>query len=208
MTLNQDSAVLSAFATSISNEELALLPAAEFRGEIVVVEDAASVAEACDYLSRRRILGFDTETRPSFTPKHVNKMSLLQLSTDERCYLIRFNRLGGVPDRVAALLENPEIMKIGVAVAGDIFGLNKLRRMKPKGFFELQEEVKKFGIENFSLRKMSGIILGERVSKAQRLSNWEAAVLTDKQMIYAATDAWVCLKIYDALKAAASTDSM
>lgn len=192
------------FASTISNEDLAQLPAAQFDGEITVVEDEAGMEAAYACLSQQRILGFDTETRPSFTAKHVNKMALLQLSTDSRCFLIRINKLQKLSKRIVSLLEDKDIVKVGVAVVGDIHGLNKVQKVNAKGFVELQDEVKKFGIENFSLRKMSGIILGERVSKAQRLSNWEAKSLTEQQQMYAATDAWVCLKIYDALKRASA----
>ena len=195
------------FATEISNDELAAMPAAHFDGDIRVVEDDAGMREAYDYLSQHKILGFDTETRPSFTPRHINRMSLVQLSTYERCYLIRLCKTGKLSGEIVSLLQNRNILKVGVAVTGDIQGLNKVQKVKADGFVELQTEVKKFGIENFSLRKMAGITLGERVSKAQRLSNWEAAALTEQQQMYAATDAWVCLKIYDALQSA-NTDSM
>ena len=159
------------------------------------------MAEACEYLIRQPVLGFDTETRPSFTPRHTNSVALLQLSTYERCYLIRLCNVR-LSNRMLSVLEHSDIVKIGAAVSGDIQGLSKLRKFTARGFVDLQNEVTSAGIENKSLRKMAGIVLGEKVSKAQRLSNWEAASLTDQQKMYAATDAWVCLRIYDALKAA------
>ena len=192
------------FASEISNEDVAALPAARFDGRIVVVNDGRAMAEACRYLSKQKMLGFDTETRPSFTAGCVNRMALLQLSTYERCYLIRLCKFTRLSDRLADILADENILKIGAAVSGDITGLKRIRKFEPHGFVDLQNEVKKFGIENFSLRKMSAIVLGERVSKAQRLSNWEAKSLTEQQQMYAATDAWVCLKIYDELLNAAS----
>lgn len=155
--------------------------------------------EACRYLEKQKVLGFDTETRPSFTSGCVNRMALLQLSTYERCYLIRLCKFTRISGRLAAILENEKILKVGAAVSGDITGLNRIKKFEPHGFVDLQNEVHKFGIENVSLRKMAGIVLGEKVSKAQRLSNWEAKTLTEQQRMYAATDAWVCLRIYDAL---------
>ena len=193
---------MSQFATSISNEELAGLPAAQFDGEIVVVDTEEALERAYAALSQERVLGFDTETRPSFTAGYVNKVALIQLSTLERCYLIRLCRMKKFPERVVQLLCDEKIMKIGVGVTGDVIGLNKIRKFRARGFFELQDYVKRFGIENFSLRKISAIVLGERVSKAQRLSNWEASSLTGQQKMYAATDAWVCLRIYNALRMA------
>lgn len=191
------------FATKISNEEVAALPVARFDGEIILVENEDALERACEYLLKQRVLGFDTETRPSFTPKYVNKVSLLQLSTSERCYLIRLCRVG-MSRSLVKVLERSNIAKVGVAVSGDITSLHKIAGFTPRGFVELQNEVVKFGIEELGLRKMASIVLGARVSKAQRLSNWEAASLTAQQQMYAATDAWACLKIYESLRSASS----
>ena len=189
-----------AFVNKISNEEVAALPAIHFDGRIVVVDTDEALDVACRYLAEQTVLGFDTETRPSFKAGVTNKVSLLQLSTYERCYLIRLNRVK-FSNKLLSILQRSDITKIGADVAGDLRSLNKLRNFTPRGFIDLQSEVGKFGIEDKSLRKMSGIILGKRVSKAQRLSNWEAQSFTEQQMMYAATDAWVCLKIYDKLNA-------
>lgn len=186
------------FQSKISNDETAALPAAAFSGRIVVVENNRLAVAACRELSQAQAIGFDTETRPSFKAGVVNRVSLLQLSTLDCCYLFRLNRIRF--DRpLARLLENPEILKIGVAVSGDLHGLHQLKSFREAGFVELQSMVGQWGVEEKSLRKMSAVVLGERVSKAQRLSNWEAASLTKQQQLYAATDAWVCLRIYDKL---------
>ena len=186
------------FAPTITNEQTASLPAIRFEGEVQIVDTEAQLNEACEYLSQHSVIGFDTETRPSFKAGVSNKVSLLQLSTYERCYLIRLNRVK-FSSKLQSILQRSDIQKIGADVAGDLRSLGKLRSFTPRGFIDLQTEVAKYGIEDKSLRKMSGIVLGKRVSKAQRLSNWEAQHFTDQQMVYAATDAWVCLKIYDAL---------
>ena len=190
-----------AFASSISNDELALLPAAQFDGDIVVVDTEPALVEACLYLSQQHVLGFDTETRPSFKVGVSYKVALLQLSTYDRCYLIRLCNVKPV-QKLISILQRSDIVKIGTDVTGDIRSLSKLRRFTPRGFVDLQNEVAKVGIADRSLRKISGIVLGRKVSKAQRLSNWEAQSLTQQQKIYAATDAWVCLKIYDKLQTA------
>ena len=186
------------FVNKISNEEVAALPAIHFDGRIVVVDTDEALDVACRYLAEQTVLGFDTETRPSFKAGVTNKVSLLQLSTYEHCYLIRLNKVK-FSNKLMSVLQRSDILKIGADVAGDLRSLNKLRNFTPRGFIDLQSEVGKFGIEDKSLRKMSGIVLGQRVSKAQRLSNWEAQSFTEQQMMYAATDAWVCLKIYDKL---------
>ncbi len=189
-----------AFERTISNEDTAALPSARFEGRIVMVENDRQVAAACRDLASQSIVGFDTETRPSFTAGVVNKVALLQLSTHERCYLIRLCRTR-LHNSILKILSNPRIVKIGADVAGDLRALHALRHFKERGFVDLQQMAGEWGIEEKSLRKMSAIVLGRRVSKAQRLSNWEANVLTPQQKMYAATDAWVCISIYEKLLA-------
>ena len=186
------------FAATISNEETSALPAIEFRGEIRVVDEERDIDAACRRLAAEPVLGFDTETRPSFRPGVTYRVSLLQLSTPEVCYLFRLNRIP-FDKAIVRLLESKEILKIGADVAGDLRSLRKIKLFADGGFVDLQTIAPEWGIEERSLRKLSAIVLGERVSKAQRLSNWEAATLTDKQKLYAATDAWVCTRIYDEL---------
>lgn len=187
-----------AFIAKISNDEVAALEAVHFDGRIVVVETADALAKACKELSKQTIIGFDTETRPSFKAGVSNKVALLQLSTSECCYLIRLNKIA-LSREILSILSDEKIMKVGADVHNDIVALNKLRHFTPRGFIDLQSEVAKYGIEDKSLRKISGIILGKKVSKAQRLSNWEAKQFTPQQQLYAATDAWVCIEIYNRL---------
>ena len=187
-----------AFIESISNEDVTALPAVQYEGEIVVVDTPQTLSEACDHLAHQSIIGFDTETRPSFTAGVVNKVALLQLYGGGKCFLIRLNKVQ-MSKSLTDILHNPNILKIGAAVKNDILGLNKLRHFTAGGFVDLQDIVEKYNIKDKSLRKISGIVLGRKVSKAQRLSNWEAKLLTPQQQIYAATDAWVCVEIYKAL---------
>ena len=186
------------FIDKISNEQTALLPAIEFRGEIRVVEQERDIAAACKYLAAQPVLGFDTETRPSFRPGVTFRVSLLQLSTPTVCYLFRLNKIP-LAKPILQLLEDRRVLKIGADVAGDLRSLRQIRHFRDGGFVDLQGIAPEWGIGEKSLRKLSAIVLGRRVSKAQRLSNWEAATLTDKQQLYAATDAWVCTRIYEQL---------
>lgn len=186
------------FTDKISNELTALLPAIEFEGEVVVVDDERAVEAACDYLAAQPVIGFDTETRPSFRAGVTFRVSLLQLSSPERCYLFRLNRIA-LSKPILQLLGDERVLKIGADVAGDLRSLRQIRHFRDGGFVDLQQIAPEWGIEEKSLRKLSAIVLGMRVSKAQRLSNWEAATLTDKQRTYAATDAWVCTRIYERL---------
>ena len=186
------------FIDKISNEQTALLPAIEFRGEIRLVEHERDIAEACKRLAREPLIGFDTETRPSFRPGVTFRVSLLQLSTPQLCFLFRLNKIPFAKP-ILQVLESKEILKIGADVAGDLRSLRQIRHFRDAGFVDLQTIAPQWGIGEKSLRKLSAIVLGQRVSKAQRLSNWEAATFTDKQKLYAATDAWVCTAIYDRL---------
>lgn len=187
------------FADKISNEETALLPAVAFPGEIRVVEHERDVAAACRYLSEQPLIGFDTETRPSFRAGVTFRVALLQLSSQERCYLFRLNRIA-LSKPILQLLGDEALPKVGLDVGCDLRSLRQLRHFRDGGFVDLQALAPEWGIEEKSLNKISAIVLGQRVSKAQRLSNWEATTLTDKQRLYAATDAWVCMRIYDRLQ--------
>ena len=186
------------FIDKISNEQTALLPAVEFRGEIRIVEHERDIAAACKTLAEQPVIGFDTETRPSFRRSVTFRVSLLQLSTPTVCYLFRLNKIP-LAKPILQLLEDRRILKIGADVAGDLRSLRQIRHFRDGGFVDLQGIAPEWGIGEKSLRKLSAIVLGRRVSKAQRLSNWEAATLTDKQQLYAATDAWVCTRIYEQL---------
>ena len=188
------------YKPTITNDEANALPAAQFRGEIIIVDNDDQVEAMCQYLSEQSILGFDTETRPSFKAGVSNRVALLQLSSAERCYLIRLCRIK-LHTPILKLLCDPAILKIGADVKGDLHSLHQLRNFKEQGFVDLQHIAIDWGVEEKSLRKMSAIVLGKRVSKAQRLSNWEASQLTPQQQLYAATDAWVCIKIYKKLLA-------
>lgn len=186
------------FTDKISNEETAALPAIEFKGEIRIIEHERDIVPACKFLMKQAVVGFDTETRPSFRPGVTFRVSLLQLSTPTVCYLFRLNKIP-LAKPILQLLEDRRVLKIGADVAGDLRSLRQIRHFRDGGFVDLQGIAPEWGIGEKSLRKLSAIVLGRRVSKAQRLSNWEAATLTDKQQLYAATDAWVCTRIYEQL---------
>jgi ribonuclease D len=187
------------FNAHIEKSEVAQMPTLLYPGRIITIDTAENVEKAVKALSKEKILGLDTETRPSFRKGVQYNVSLLQLATADTCFLIRLCRTG-MPDSLISLLENPEILKIGVSLHDDYQALARRKRFKAGGFFDLQKYVSTFGIEEMSLQKIYAIIFGERISKSQQLTNWEHDVLTDKQKQYAATDAWACLKIYNRLK--------
>lgn len=186
------------FKKSITDEELAELPLAFFEGKIHLIEKVEQLTDAVNFMKTQKILGFDTETRPSFKKGQNHQVALLQLSTADQAFLIRTNLIGLSPGLIR-VLASPSILKIGAAIRDDIKILQKVVPFKPGGFVELQEMVKLYGIENFSLKKLAAIVSGVRISKSQRLTNWEAPVLTEQQQIYAATDAWIAYVIYTGL---------
>lgn len=187
---------------AISKEALAELPIVEYPGgiEAVTIIDTASKARiALRALAKCHHIGFDTETRPSFQKGHSNKVCLLQLSSGTHCYLFRLN-MPGIFEMARPLLENPDIIKIGLSVHDDFNSLRRRGDLSPRGFIDLQDYARTFHISDISLQKIYAIVFGGRISKAQRLTNWEAPKLTDSQQIYAAIDAWACLKLYQYMR--------
>lgn len=186
---------MTEFKSKISKEEIANYPVAEFDGNIYIIQTIADADRAVSELEKEAVLGFDTETRPAFRKGQSNKVALMQLSSQNNCFLFRLNRIG-IPNSLAQLLANKSVLKIGLSLKDDFRAISKMAKVKPDNFIELQTYVKSFGIEEMSLAKIFAIIFGLKISKAQRLTNWEADVLTPKQKGYAALDAWATREIY------------
>ncbi len=187
------------FRANIEKSEVAQMPNTLFSGRIITIDTPDDAEKAVLALSRENIVGIDTETRPSFRKGVHYNVSLLQISTLETCFLFRLNRIG-MPKPLIELLENNGITKVGLSLHDDYQALNRRKKFTPANFLDLQKYVTRFGIEEKGLQKMYAIVFGERISKSQQLTNWDADVLTDKQKLYAATDAWACLRIYHHLK--------
>jgi ribonuclease D len=187
------------YKENLTVEELAGHEVSWFKGEIVLVDNLKTFYEVFPRLLGTDLLGFDTETRPTFKKGKRNTVSLIQLSTEFLACLIRINKIG-IPDELALLLSDPSIIKAGVAVHDDIKFLKNVKKFNPEGFIDLQNVVKDFGIQSTGLKKLSAIVLGFRISKRQQVTDWEAEKLSEAQMVYAATDAWVCYQIYRKLR--------
>lgn len=180
----------------ITKEEVNGLELGAFGGEIILIDGTDGLRDMYMDLVSKKFIGFDTETRPAFRRGVSYDVALIQLSSSDTAYLIRINKVG-FPREVKRLLENPDIVKIGAAVRDDLKGLKKLSpTFNPKGFFDLNEELKKVGFLNVGVRNLSAMVLGIRISKSEQVSNWESDQLTEKQLLYAATDAWACLEIF------------
>lgn len=187
------------YQTTISKDSISNLPTAAFEGKIIVVHSESELEAAIGYLSQQELIGFDTETKPSFAKGQVHKVALLQLSTVDTCFLIRLNALG-IPQSLVALLNNTQVTKVGLSLRDDFKALNRRAHVHHESFIDLQDMVLEYGITDQSLQKIYAILFGKRISKAQRLSNWEAPELSTAQQVYAATDAWACHQIYRKLK--------
>lgn len=185
------------FISSISKEQIETLEYVSFPGEIKIIDSLGSdFNRAVNYLKRQKIIGFDTESRPCFSPSQPKYgVALLQLSGPTKAFLFRTNIIG-MHRKLCGLLSDRRIIKVGAAVHDDIRGLQKYQDFTPGSFVDLQKMVGEYGITDKSVKKMSAIILGYRISKTQQLSNWEAETLSEPQMKYAATDAWICREMY------------
>ena len=172
------------------------LPKVEFEGRVVVIQTEGEAKRAVDYLLQFPHLGIDTETRPNFKPGGMNPVALLQVATYDVCFLFRLNRFG-LPDSLVQLLTAEGVKKVGLSLHDDWSQLRRRKDFQPVNYVELQDYVKPLGVRDMSLQKLYANFFGQKISKAQRLTNWEADVLTDAQKRYAATDAWSCLKLYD-----------
>ncbi len=184
--------------STISKDQIATLPPATFSGRIIVVQTEKEAIKAASFLERYPIIGFDTETRPSFKKGLTRTIALMQLSTEDTCFLFRLNLID-IPQCLTQILISTDIKKIGLSLKDDFSAIRKRMELDPKNFIELQAFVKKFGIEDNGLQRIYAILFGEKISKSQRLSNWEADVLTEAQQKYASLDAWACLEIYNKL---------
>jgi Ribonuclease D len=183
------------YPAKIDKDVVRELPVAQTDCEIEVIDSANEVATAVDCLMQEEVVGFDTETKPSFTHGKSNKIALMQISTAKKCFLFRLQMIGK-SEALKNFLENEKIKKIGLALHGDLRNLRVWDKFTPKNFIDLQKIVILYGIEELGLQRIYAIIFGKKISKSQQLSNWEAKILNQAQQIYAATDAWACREIY------------
>ena len=183
------------FKTKITKDEVNLLPVVIFEGKITLVDDLSKIDPAIEELRRASVVGLDTETKPSFTRGTHHKVSLVQISTLDHCFLFRLNKTN-FPLELADFLSDESVRKIGLSLRDDFSGLNKHQIFKPANFVDIQTIAQSYGIMELSLQKIYAILFGKKISKSQRLSNWESPELTEQQQRYAATDAWASLQIY------------
>ena len=181
--------------SKITKEEINLLPVVIFEGKITLVDDLSKVHPAIEELRKAKVVGLDTETKPSFTRGTYHKVSLVQISTLNHCFLFRLNHIG-FPPALAEFLTDITVKKVGLSLRDDFNGLNKHHKFMPENVVDIQSIAQSYGIMELSLQKIYAILFGKKISKSQRLTNWESPELTEQQQRYAATDAWASLQIY------------
>ena len=179
--------------------KIAALPRVLFKGRIMVVLTERDADKAVRYLLSQPILGVDTETRPSFKKGETHQVALLQVSSYDVCFLFRLNQLGMSPS-VKRLLEDTRVPKIGLSLRDDLLSLHKLADFNAGYFIDLQDHMREIGVEDLSLQKLYANFFAQKISKREQLTNWEADILQDKQKLYAATDAWSCIMLYEELQ--------
>ena len=190
------------YRVAIEKSEIHALPSVSFAGKVVVIDSMFQLNAAIRVLRQCEVVGFDTETRPSFRKGEHHKVALIQLSTPDICFLFRVNKIG-IPQALADYLADASCLKIGLSLQDDFRQMNKVLQFTPAGFVELQKMVGDFHITDISLQKIYAILFQQKISKSQRLTNWESAQLTESQQRYAAIDAWACVNIYNRLKSGA-----
>ncbi len=183
----------------IDKAEVAEMEVVTFDGRIIVIQTELEAEKAVNYLLTQPMVGIDTETRPSFKRGVIHKVALLQVSTYDTCFLFRLNMIGMCPS-VVRLLSHPTLAKVGLSLKDDIHMLHQVGEFPSNNFIDLQNMVGQVGIRDMSLQKIYANLFGMKISKRQRLTNWEVDVLNDAQKAYAAIDAWACLKIYDRIE--------
>jgi len=186
------------FPADISKEEVNQLPLRGYQGKITVVDTMDALHQVVRVIEKHSFVGFDTETKPAFKKGVYHHVALLQLALEEEVYLVRLNKLG-FPKILCKLYSNPSILKVGISIRDDLIELQKLARFHPKGIIELNEVAKELGVVREGARNLTATFLRFRISKSQQTTNWERDSLTSKQKHYAATDAWVCFRIYQKL---------
>jgi len=181
--------------TSIDHSEIQALPLKAFDGKIEVVQEASKLLRALAEIKEHGTAGFDTETRPAFVKGQRYRVALMQLALPHKVFLVRVQATGLTPELID-YLQDKDHLKVGLALRDDLVALQRLRRFKPEGFLELTHLTRQAGYQAGSIKKLTALLLGFRISKSAQTSNWEAPTLTQKQLQYAATDAWVCLEMY------------
>ena len=183
----------------ITKEEINELPLFRFDGKIILASGEDQIDAAVAEMENEALIGFDTESRPTYKKGQFHHVALIQLALTEKVYILLVQKTG-LTDRLVRFFENPDIIKVGIAIHDDLIALKKRRSFTPQGFKDLNKIATNLGFENIGARNLTAMVLGKRISKRHQRSNWENTPLSSGQIQYAATDAWICREIYKRLK--------
>jgi ribonuclease D len=186
------------FPLSITKDEVMERPLGRYEGKISVVTKKADIDRVLDELSNEPAVGFDTEAKPTFKKGQKRNISLVQIATPKRVFLLRIKE-SGITNKMKDFFENELVAKVGIGLVDDFQLLNAIRSFEPTGFVDLNDTFTELGAEKIGARNLAAMVLNIRISKSAQTSNWEADTLTEKQLRYAATDAWICLEMYSKL---------
>ena len=186
------------FPMTITKDEVMERPLKSYEGKVVIAADEESIEAAVAKINQSKVVGFDTEAKPTFKKGQIRNISLIQVATADKVYLLRTQHTG-ISNALHRFLENPDIIKIGIGLLDDYNLLNRLRAFTPDGFIDLNNTFDELGAKKIGARNLAAMVLDIRISKSAQTSNWEAQMLTEKQIRYASTDAWICLEIYNKL---------
>ena len=184
-----------------NKDEINDLSIETFKGNIIIIDSEKLVKDACDYLSSCKVVGFDTESKPAFQKGVENTLSLIQLASEEKCFLFRINVMDTIPKPLNDFLTSKKTKKVGLSLKDDFARIKKFTTKNPENTIDIQNVIEKYNIEDKSLKKIYATLFKKRITKKQQLSNWDAEELSKAQQMYAAIDAWACLKIYEKLNA-------
>ncbi len=187
------------FPLSISKDEVMDFPLRHYEGKVVLAASEERIEAAMAEIRSSKVVGFDTEAKPTFVKGQIRNIGLIQIATAEKVFLLRTHKIG-IIDSLHQFLEDDDILKVGIGLTDDYNLLNRLRPFEPKGFEDLNDTLTELGAESIGARNLAAMILEIRISKSAQTSNWEMDQLTKKQIDYAATDAWICLEIYNKLQ--------
>jgi ribonuclease D len=180
---------------SISKEAISSLPVRRYEGKVSLVETLRELEEARADIRQERVVGLDTETRPSFKKGEVHLPCLVQAATAQAVYLFQLSRLDVFPTLVE-LLAKPDVVKTGVGLAHDLRQLKLVFPFAVENVIDLGVIARRRGLGQTGVRNLAGMLLGFRIPKGNRTSNWAAPRLSPAQITYAATDAWACRELY------------
>ncbi|MDO8439219.1 MAG: 3'-5' exonuclease [Telluria sp.] len=166
--------------------------------DVRMVKSERDAAEALAVLSAMDVIGFDTESKPTFLKGELSTgPHLVQLATDDAAYLFQ---IGASPalDVLKAILESTTILKVGFGLQDDVKRLRAKLDIDASNVLDLSTALRKGERNTLGAKTAVARFFGQKLQKSKKITttNWALPRLSEKQILYAADDAHVALKIY------------